>query len=58
MRLVQSAYELWKTQPGNESKSEEEFLASLKGEKGDKGDTGEQGPAGPAGADGAPGATG
>ena len=53
-----SAYELWKTQPGNESKSEEEFLASLKGEKGDQGDVGPQGEKGetgeqgPAGADG------
>lgn len=51
----QSAYELWKSKFGNEEKSEEEFLASLKGEKGDtgaqgatgaKGDTGEQGPQG------------
>lgn len=51
----QSAYELWKSKSGNEEKSEEEFLASLKGEKGDtgeqgpqgaKGDTGEQGPQG------------
>ena len=51
----QSAYELWKSKSGNEEKSEEEFLTSLKGEKGDtgaqgatgaKGDTGEQGPAG------------
>ena len=54
----QSAYELWKAQPGNESKTEEEFLASLKGEKGDKGDQGEQGPAGADGQDGAPGAQG
>ena len=30
----QSAYELWKSKSGNEEKSEEEFLASLKGEKG------------------------
>lgn len=51
----QSAYELWKSKSGNEEKSEEEFLTSLKGEKGDtgaqgatgaKGDTGKQGPAG------------
>ena len=54
----QSAYELWKSKSGNEEKSEEEFLASLKGAKGDtgeqgpqgakgeKGDTGEQGPQG------------
>ena len=33
----QSAYELWKSKSGNEEKSEEEFLASLKGEKGDTG---------------------
>ena len=57
----QSAYELWKSKSGNEEKSEEEFLASLKGEKGDtgaqgatgaKGDTGEQGPQGATGAKG------
>ena len=56
-----SAYDIWKAQPGNESKSEEEFLASLKGEKGDQGEQGpqgEQGIQGPAGADGAPGAQG
>lgn len=46
----QSAYELWKSKSGNEEKSEEEFLASLKGEKGD---TGEQGPAGAKGDTGA-----
>lgn len=39
----QSAYELWKSQPGNESKTETDFLASLKGEKGDKGAPGAQG---------------
>lgn len=39
----QSAYELWKAQPGNEDKTETDFLASLKGEKGDKGDPGEGG---------------
>ena len=58
----QSAYELWKSKSGNEEKSEEEFLTSLKGEKGDtgaqgakgeKGDTGEQGPAGAKGDTGA-----
>lgn len=58
----QSAYELWKSKSGNEEKSEEEFLASLKGEKGDtgaqgatgaKGDTGEQGPQGAKGDTGA-----
>lgn len=61
----QSAYELWKSKSGNEEKSEEEFLASLKGEKGDtgaqgatgaKGDTGEQGPQGAKGAKGDTGA--
>lgn len=57
----QSAYELWKSKSGNEEKSEEEFLTSLKGEKGDtgaqgatgaKGDTGEQGPQGAKGEEG------
>ncbi|HFN3389789.1 TPA: hypothetical protein ACHDSJ_001931, partial [Campylobacter jejuni] len=38
-----SAYEIWKKQVGNENKSEDEFLASLKGEKGDKGDKGDKG---------------
>lgn len=33
-----SAYEIWREQDGNESKSEEDFLASLKGEPGDSGD--------------------
>lgn len=32
-----SAYDIWKEQPGNEGKSEEEFLESLKGEPGDAG---------------------
>ena len=48
-----SAYQVWLAQPGNEGKSEQEFLDSLKGaqgEKGEKGDQGDQGPAGPAGA--------
>lgn len=48
-----SAYEVW-LENGNEG-TEEEFLASLKGEKGekgDKGDTGEQGPQGPQGEQG------
>ena len=49
----QSAYELWKSKSGNEEKSEEEFLASLKGEKGD---TGEQGPQGAKGEKGDTGA--
>lgn len=61
----QSAYELWKSKSGNEEKSEEEFLTSLKGEKGDtgaqgatgaKGDTGEQGPQGAKGEKGDTGA--
>ena len=60
----QSAYELWKSKSGNEEKSEEEFLTSLKGAKGDtgqqgpKGDKGEQGVAGPKGDKGDTGATG
>ncbi|MEY0282133.1 hypothetical protein AB7180_15495 [Providencia rettgeri] len=65
-----STFELWKKQPGNEGKTEQQFLAEQKGEKGDKGDTGAagkdgaQGPAGkdglqgPAGKDGADGAKG
>ena len=63
----QSAYELWKYKSGNEEKSEEEFLTSLKGEKGDtgaqgatgaKGDTGQQGPKGDKGEQGVAGAKG
>ena len=50
-----SAFELWREQEGNSSKTETDFFNSLKGEKGDKGDTGAQGPAG---ADGAAGAKG
>ncbi|MCV3471842.1 collagen-like protein [Campylobacter sp. CNRCH_2015_0338h] len=38
-----SAYEIWLNKEGNAGKSEDEFLASLKGEKGDKGEAGEQG---------------
>lgn len=62
-----SAFELWREQEGNSSKTETDFFNSLKGEKGDKGDTGAQGPQGekgdtgaqgPAGADGAAGAKG
>ena len=51
-----SAYEVW-LENGNEG-TEEEFLASLKGEKGDaggigpQGNPGTEGPQGPAGADG------
>lgn len=44
-----SAYDVWKEQPGNEGKSESEYLTSLKGEKGDQGDKGEQGEVGPTG---------
>lgn len=33
-----SAYELWKKQPGNDNKTIIEFFASLKGEKGDPGE--------------------
>ena len=63
----QSAYELWKSKSGNEEKSEEEFLTSLKGEKGDtgaqgatgaKGDTWQQGPKGDKGEQGVAGAKG
>ncbi len=46
----QSAYELWKSKSGNEEKSEEEFLASLKGEKGDTGAQGATGAKGDTGA--------
>ena len=65
-----SAFELWREQEGNSSKTETDFFNSLKGEKGEKGDTGAQGPQGPqgekgdtgeqgpAGADGAAGAKG
>lgn len=38
-----SAYEVWKVISGNESKTEADFIASLKGAKGDKGDKGDQG---------------
>jgi Collagen triple helix repeat (20 copies) len=47
----QSAYELWKTFPGNTG-DEQAFLASLIGPKGDPGATGPQGPAGPTGPQG------
>lgn len=53
-----SAYEVWKSQPGNEGKSVEQFLESLKGAKGDTGATGPAGPAGAAGARGANGSAG
>lgn len=51
-----SAYELW-LDDGNTG-SEDDFLASLKGEKGDKGDTGAQGVKGDTGAQGAQGTQG
>ena len=44
-----SAYEVWKAQPGNEGKTEAEYLTDLKGEKGDQGDKGDQGEVGPTG---------
>ena len=53
-----SAYEVWKMLSGNEEKSEEDFIASLKGEtgaigpKGDIGPQGEQGLIGPTGPQG------
>jgi len=47
-----SAHETWLALPGNQGKTEAEYLASLRGDKGDTGDTG------PAGQDGAPGANG
>ena len=51
-----SAYEIW-LENGNTG-TEEDYLASLKGDKGDKGDTGEQGPQGEKGETGAQGETG
>lgn len=48
-----SAFELWREQEGNSSKTETDFFNSLKGEKGDKGDTGAQGPQGEKGDTGA-----
>ena len=45
-----SAYQIW-LDAGNTG-TEEEYLASLKGDKGDKGDTGEQGIQGPPGENG------
>ena len=38
-----SAYDLWKAKDGNAGKTEDEYLASLKGEKGDTGATGAAG---------------
>ena len=38
-----SAYDIWKEKPGNEDKSEKDFMDSLKGDKGDKGENGKDG---------------
>ncbi|MEY1000332.1 collagen-like protein [Providencia rettgeri] len=56
-----STFELWKKQPGNEGKTEQQFLAEQKGPKGDtgaKGEAGAQGPKGDKGATGEKGAKG
>ncbi|MEX6157732.1 hypothetical protein [Providencia manganoxydans] len=53
-----STFELWKKQPGNEEKTEQQFLAEQKGIQGAKGETGAQGPKGDAGAKGETGAQG
>jgi hypothetical protein len=50
-----SAYEIWRTQPGNTGKSVQDFLDSLKGYVGADGPEGPQGPQGPAGPQGDPG---
>ena len=44
-----SAYAAWKTLPGNEKGTVEEFMESLKGEKGEQGPKGEKGDKGDAG---------
>ena len=44
-----SAYAAWKTIPGNEKGTVEEFIESLKGEKGEQGPKGEKGDKGDAG---------
>src|SRR5699024_6029164 len=44
-----SVYETWLTRPGNESKSVDEFLDSIKGAKGETGAQGAQGVQGPQG---------
>ena len=44
-----SVYETWLTRPGNEGKSVDEFLDSIKGEKGETGAQGAQGFQGPEG---------
>lgn len=51
----ESAYETWKKQPGNTNKTEQEFLASLKGAKGDPGQPGAKGEQGVPGTPGAKG---
>jgi Phage Tail Collar Domain/Collagen triple helix repeat (20 copies) len=51
----ESAYQLWLQRPGNQGKSEEAFLASLKGDTGLKGDNGTAGKDGTDGKDGAAG---
>ena len=38
-----SAYEIWKEKPGNDGKSEDDFMKSLKGEKGENGKDGTNG---------------
>ena len=52
-----SVYETWLTRPGNESKSVDEFLDSIKGEKGETGAQGVQGLQGPQGEKGEKGDT-
>ena len=44
-----SAYMAWKTIPGNEKGTVEEFMNSLKGEQGPQGEVGPEGPMGPQG---------
>ncbi|KXB88766.1 Hep/Hag repeat protein, partial [Veillonellaceae bacterium DNF00626] len=47
-----SAYEIWKSKSGNENKTEDEFLASLKGKDGKDGEKGKDGANGKDGKDG------
>ena len=54
----ESAFEIWKKQPGNSGKNESQFLESLKGAKGDPGTPGAKGEKGDPGAQGAPGKNG
>lgn len=54
----ESAFELWKKQPGNSGKNESQFLESLKGAKGDTGAKGEPGAKGDRGEQGLPGTPG